>query len=844
VKAAGSGRLAGLRPAGDPLAIVYGSPVDDVFIGRDFIERRIGQELWEHLRDEGFQRIVLTSNQDGVYFLDRASRQASRRRDDPPPGRPGRMTHFRGPLGDTMLSATPGTGRESRAQGDPRGRARVISDPLKVMTLNHFMRQADLPTAVIIMQAEETLGFQRAQRQLASVMADWLAAPSGNLCVFVFRQDSLSGIHDYLTRHQFPLLESFVAEAMRSGGHGTVRVRPPDQAELERLIQLMHSRQGFHVADWQQAGQLAQAMSAVPGEQAKHWQANLRRLTADDVLSQDLLRERGWLSSAVAPDMSADEKLAGLRGLDGVKAHIERLRWTVEAERRLMAEGRFAGASASSHHLVFTGNPGTGKTTVAQLIGDIYQDLGVLRRGHVVKAEASDLIAGYVGQTAARTSAKIDEALDGVLLIDEAYRLRGDREAGGADFGQQAIDTLLSRMEDDRDRLVVVVAGYPDEMETFLDSNPGLRSRFPKANQIEFPDYGPGDLLAILLDELARRGLCWEAALEEKLHEAVIGLHEHRRRGFGNGRAMRDLAQEMAGNWAVRTHADLSRPLAADDVPPRYRREQVPALADLLAEFDDLVGLDGVKEVIAGLAYRIQHRQRRRSDANVVAPHLLFLGPPGTGKTTVARLTGEIFRSLGVLRGGQVVEVSRAELVGKYLGETAIKTSAVIEKAREGVLFIDEAYSLIREESDGRDFGREAVDTLVQAMENLRGKLVVIAAGYPDEMERFVRANPGLPARFTERIVFGGYSDRDLTEILRRSGARQGFELSPEVLDRAGRWFAARRRREPRTFGNAREARLLLERMETSLARRVSGEPDNAPGLVTFRPEDVPDDRS
>ena len=256
------------------------------------------------------------------------------------------------------------------------------------------------------------------------------------------------------------------------------------------------------------------------------------------------------------------------------------------------------------------------------------------------------------------------------------------------------------------------------------------------------------------------------------------------------------------------------------------------------------MGLDGVKEVIAGLAYRIQHRQRRRSDANVVAPHLLFLGPPGTGKTTVARLTGEIFRSLGVLRGGQVVEVSRAELVGRYLGETAIKTSAVIEKAREGVLFIDEAYSLIREESDGRDFGREAVDTLVQAMENLRGKLVVIAAGYPDEMERFVRANPGLPARFTERVVFGGYSDRDLTEILRRTGARQGFELSPEVLDRAGRWFAARRRREPRTFGNAREARLLLERMETSLARRVSGEPDNAPGLVTFRPEDVPDDGS
>ncbi len=284
-----------------------------------------------------------------------------------------------------------------------------------------------------------------------------------------------------------------------------------------------------------------------------------------------------------------------------------------------MAKGRFAGASASSHHLVFTGNPGTGKTTVAQLIGDIYRDLGVLRRGHVIRAEASDLIAGYVGQTAARTSAKIDQALDGVLLIDEAYRLRGDRDAGGADFGQQAIDTLLSRMEDDRDRLVVVVAGYPDEMETFLDSNPGLRSRFPKANQIEFPDYGPDDLLAILLDELARRGLCWEAALEEKLREAVIGLHEHRGRGFGNGRAMRELAQEDGREWAegptpifpARWRGRYATPVPA---------QEVLALADLLAEFDDLVGLDGVK--------RGDHRPglpdtapaAQAGDGNVVAP--------------------------------------------------------------------------------------------------------------------------------------------------------------------------------------------------------------------------------
>jgi SpoVK/Ycf46/Vps4 family AAA+-type ATPase len=185
---------------------------------------------------------------------------------------------------------------------------------------------------------------------------------------------------------------------------------------------------------------------------------------------------------------SAEERLAALRGLDTVKAHIERLRWAMEAERRLQAEGRAKGASASSHHLVFTGNPGTGKTTVAELVGEIYREMGVLRRGHVVKAEVRDLVAGFVGQTAIQTGKTIDRALDGVLLIDEAYRLSGENASGsGADFGQEAIDTLLSRMEDDRDRLVVIMAGYPEPMDTFLDSIPRAAQQVPDVEPDQLP---------------------------------------------------------------------------------------------------------------------------------------------------------------------------------------------------------------------------------------------------------------------------------------------------------------------------------------------------------------------
>ena len=853
--AAGSGRLAELRPIGDPVMIVYGPAVDDIFVGHDYIQRRIDLELWERLHAEGFGRIVLSSNHGGVYFRDAISRQLARRRDQPQRAGPGRMNHFSGPLGTVMLAARPirppgpssppssGPPDDTAAasgNGGPQRPPRTMADPFKIMTLDHFMRQPDCRTAVIFAQAEESLRYQEAERSLASVMVDWFGLDGSNLCVLVFRKDTLSGVQDHVTAlHRFPRLETFIEQAIQAEGRGTVRVEPPGQGEMERLLQLMHCRRGYGLADWQQAGALARAMSAVPGDLAKHWLFWLDRLTPGDSLSLAMLRERGRLTGT-ASGISPEDRLAALRGLDSVKVHINRLRRVKAAKRQLQAAGRAREGSATSNHLVFTGNPGTGKTTVAMLVGEIYRELGILRRGHVVRAEASDLVAGYIGQTAIQTSRTIDRALDGVLFIDEAYRLIGDNAAGSsASFGQEAIDTLLSRMEDDRERLVVIVAGYPDKMHDFLESNPGLRSRFPAANRISFPDYDPGELLAILLDEMGNQGLRWEPPAQEELRQVVTRLHELRGPGFGNGREMRDLAGEIYGVWAERVDGDISRPVEAGDIPVRIRPRSVPPLDQVLAKFDALVGMASVREVITDLAYRLRHRQRI-GGARVIAPHMLFLGPPGTGKTTVARLAGEIFHSLGVLRTSNVLEVSRADLVAGYIGQTALKTTAVIERARDGVLFIDEAYSLARGGADGRDFGYEAIDTLVAAMENLRGQLVVIAAGYPGPMEEFLRSNPGLLSRFTERVAFPDYSETDLGEILRRICSADGYELPPEVLAQAVRWFAGQRRLHPDSFGNARAARGLFERMEASLARRVSSEPDGAPGLSTFRKDDIP----
>lgn len=539
---------------------------------------------------------------------------------------------------------------------------------------------------------------------------------------------------------------------------------------------------------------------------------------------------------------SAIDELEQMIGLRKVKEEVRKLKSFVEVQKKMEEMGKEA--QKMSMHMVFTGNPGTGKTTVARIIAKIFYEIGIIPTDKFVECDRDRLVSEYKNATTNKTKEVIQEALGGVLFVDEAYTLS---QGGPEDYGQEAIDAILKAMEDNRDNLIVIAAGYEDEMRKFVNSNPGFPSRFKLF--LDFEDYTVSDMVQIFKYNCDSKGYiisddAWGAVVSE-----LNQISRNKSKSFANAREVRNFFEKVLTKQNVRISSkDISSLSEIEFIT--FIKEDIAEQEEIrsqgqgsaLAELEKLIGLGSVKEEVIALKKKVAAQKKLRDMGRNVegtSLHMVFTGNPGTGKTTVARIIAQVFYEIGIIPSNKLVECKRADLVAEYIGQTAPKTQEVIEKALGGVLFIDEAYALSNSGAIN-DFGPEAIDTILVAMENNRDNLIVIVAGYKEEMQDFLASNSGLESRFKYFIDFPDYTPDEMFEMFKVFCNKEQYAISEDAVPYLKEHFIRMDAEKGEKFGNGRDVRNYYERVTQKVLIRFSELEDDATEEdLIIRVEDV-----
>ena len=520
-------------------------------------------------------------------------------------------------------------------------------------------------------------------------------------------------------------------------------------------------------------------------------------------------------------------QLQGLIGLKTVKEKVDKLIQQAKYNQLQIEQG--LPPEKMTMHAAFLGNPGTGKTTVARLMGQILFQYGALKGEEFkfVEVSAADLLSGYVNQTAEQTRKKLEEAKGGVLFIDEAYALN---KKGSNSTGEEAINELLTYMENHRDDIMVIFAGYTKEMEQFFDVNPGFNSRVP--HQLTFEDYSP--------DEIVQMGLKIFEGKARKVEDPEFyarNIKKAYKRSLdkSNARWIRNQNEQIMQEFIFRVMSQDGEDMTLiknQDIEKALSQgsyEESEHKADAWEQLNQLIGLEKVKEQVSAFIHQVELskvRQEQGIETKNITLHSLFLGNPGTGKTTVARIIGELLYQKGMIATNKMVEVSRGDLIGGYQGQTAIKTREYLQAALGGVLFIDEAYSLKHGPND--NFGQEAIDEILKFMEDHRHDMVVIFAGYHKEMSAFLETNLGLASRVPNTFDFEDYTSEEIAQI----GLYELASDSLTVDEEAYRQVVATAYDRTNDRSNGRWIRNFNEKLRLRLATRFGNNPSIDPNQI------------
>lgn len=533
---------------------------------------------------------------------------------------------------------------------------------------------------------------------------------------------------------------------------------------------------------------------------------------------------------------NAEEKLDELIGLENVKSQIQKM-------KNRMAFEKSTGGSAdkiSGNHMCFLGAAGTGKTTVARILTSIFYDFGYIKQNKCVEVGGGYFRSQYIGQTAPRTQAIVNYAMGGVLFIDEAY-LMLDQKGQSGGTGTEATGVILKAMEDHKNDFIVIFAGYEDDVNRLLASNEGFASRIK--TKLYFDDFSTDQLMQIF-DSMCLKAGKNGYALEPKARQMLKEEFEREKNspGFGNARNVRNALDKIMDAHAdhymnhqipesdvytftvsdVQNYVNLMEKQLEEDARNYMASKGIDSSiisfnelkshtkdgsSDPDKDLDSLTGLDVVKDEIKQMKAQYEFYKGDKKKMEAEGHHMVFIGPPGTGKTTVAGIMTAYLYQMGIIRQNKYVDVNGSFFRGQYIGHTGKRTQAVVEYSRGMVLFIDEAYLL---NSDGAgDFGAEALGVLLDAMEKYRKDFVVIFAGYDKEMQDMLNMNSGLRSRISQTFHFKSYTPHELALMMGRLSHKDKFKVEKEVW-RPLQLYLRTRVIEPH-FGNARFIRSFWE---------------------------------
>jgi len=862
---------------GDRFIILYGSNTSDSFCSDDLILQDIQQALHRYLKSQGYQRIAFYSGNRKLYFLDSESRdRALFRPQSPSPASatdemsfPSQWKRKNKVIGRKKRQATNQAATLPRTSG--------MQDRDVITFLQAFMEDTTQRSAIIFAHPED-LGRFELPRELHGTIVEWsqLLPNNRNLCVFIFHQDTYNQLRDLCQEIGLTSLSELLANRQELQSQVNIcRVATPTASEIGNLIQrfrLQHERR----ITWKELVPLTTAL-AQESKRLKYWHDTFRPVTE---FSLEQAYSAKWTHKMPLP--TAEEFTSKLR--QKIIGHQEQIANLVKLVRGKIA----AKKSPKPLVILLPGPTGTGKTelskALAEALGTTLERCDMGEYGEELKV--ANLFGSPLGYVGSEQGGWLPNALRQnqqrcVFLFDEIEKAhasiwrkmlaffdegRAGDANGTAIAPKDTICLLTTNLASEQ------ISETPTRAKEILQKTgflpPEFIGRIDKViplGRLELAEQA--EMILHLVKRLAQEKYGIDLVVDRPVLAALVQKTYEQAQNYGGRGVDRAIADLLTDDELINlqtqgiTRAELILQDGRMQILPSDREQPVldfatltaeagrrdeDTLAALLAELDGMIGLTSVKKAMHQFVEREQAKQRLRQEGyetdDRITRHMLFLGNSGTGKTTVARLIGKIFKALGVLKKGQFVEANPDSLVAKYLGQTAPKTRAQVEEALDGVLFIDEAYGLAAQRGGTYNYGQKAIETLVPMLENYRDRLVVIFAGYTRQMQDFMATNPGLQSRIPKTIEFPDYTgDEMLLIFLYFCRTNKPVYICPPDVERAVR-DRLHRMYETRTgnFGNGRDVRNLFEAMVGLQQVRLVREDLQGEAMVTFALSDLP----